>query len=393
MPSNVRNLKRGRSSDHFRILFENAADALLVIDVETAMIIDANRPAEILLGAQPHCLPGMHAKRMSPPFSRRYKCWDTTLLGQSGFYEDLMLQNLREEQLHVSLSVNSMEVHGAHVALCILRDVGMKRQLEEEIVAKHTELRTAYLSLERKTEELKSMQEALVQAGKLAALGELAAGVAHELNQPLTAIRGFAQEARLETRPETIKSYLDEIVSASRKMEKIIKQLRTFTRKSTEDFQWIQIHDVIEESLLMMHQQLKIKGITIEKEFSKDIPAVYCNPFQLEQVFINLTTNARDAIEQKGEKGGRITIRTNLETGNKFIRIQYQDNGCGMNEKMKSKIWNPFFTTKEVGGGMGLGLSISHSILSKINASIIAESTPGVGSTFTIQIPIDYRNH
>jgi C4-dicarboxylate-specific signal transduction histidine kinase len=252
------------------------------------------------------------------------------------------------------------------------------------------------VSLEKANAEMRAMQETLVQSGKLAALGELAAGIAHELNQPLTAVKGFAHEAvtALSKRrdPDAALSCLDEISRGADRMERIISHLRNFTRKSTADFEWVDVHAIFEESLVMLDKQLKSRGIAVEKHFGKGIPKVWGNPFQLEQVFINLATNARDAIEAKKSGRGKISITTSL-AGDGMIEIRYSDDGVGIPEAVKGKIFNPFFTTKEVGKGMGLGLSISYGILARLNASILVESEIGKGTIFTIRLPVDYRKH
>ena len=117
---------------------------------------------------------------------------------------------------------------------------------------------------------------------------------------------------------------------------------------------------------------------------------VYANPLQLEQVFINLATNARDAIEATGRGTGSIAIKTRLD-GN-FVEVSFKDDGCGMNDLTKTKAFNPFFTTKEVGKGMGIGLSLSYGILNKIQASIVVQSELGKGTEFVIRVPVDFRN-
>lgn len=312
----------------------------------------------------------------------------------NGFFEDVVLLAKDGHPRFVSFSTKTVELGGARVALCILRDVAEKKKMERDLITKHSELRNAYVELEKANANLKAMQETLVQSGKLAALGELAAGIAHELNQPLTVIKGFAQEAMAivgKAPVESVESCLDEIVEGAGKMERIISHLRNFTRKSTEDFEWVDVHAVIDESLLMLSKQLSTRGISVVKRYGDSLPKVYCNPFQLEQVFINLATNARDAIEAKRSGVGTIEIETRL--GANMIEVVYADDGCGIPEATKSKIFNPFFTTKEVGKGMGLGLSISYGILSRLNASILVESSVGKGSVFTIKLPVDYRQH
>jgi two-component system C4-dicarboxylate transport sensor histidine kinase DctB len=267
--------------------------------------------------------------------------------------------------------------------------------MERELITKHSELRNAFVELEKTNAELKSTQETLVQAGKMAALGELAAGIAHELNQPLMAIRGYAQEMQhgVRVKSPTLEGELTlglgEIVSASDKMAKIISHLRTFTRKSTEDFAFVDVRDPIEEALKMVSRQLVSHGIEIDRHYGLEPLKIYANPLQLEQVFINLATNARDAIQATGRGRGTITI--SLKNDGKFVELRYRDDGVGMPEKTAAKAFNPFFTTKEVGQGMGLGLSLSYGILSKVQGSIRIESEEGKGTTFVIRLPKDFR--
>ncbi len=387
----------------FEELFENAIDAIIVVDVEKGEVTRANRAFEELTGFMKPEIEHQPIAALYPDpkvVPMRGHAFSHEQLEISGFFEDVVIVRKDQYPRFVSMSVKTIERKKSKIAMCILRDVTEKKNMERDLITKHTELREAYVQLEKANAELKSMQDTLVQSGKLAALGELAAGIAHELNQPLTAIKGFAQETiailkdqnSYEMNRANANSYLQEVVTGADKMEKIISHLRNFTRKSTEDFQTVDIHTIIEESLYMLDKQLKSRGIKIEKEFTRDLPSIYCNPFQFEQVFINLATNARDAIEMKKEQEGKIIIRTK-KLSDHMIEVQYEDNGCGIPEHVRSKIFNPFFTTKEVGKGMGLGLSISYGILSRVNASILVESTQGKGTIFTIKIPVDYRQH
>lgn len=387
-----------QQSEQYEVLFENANDAIMVVSLDSGTITNVNTSAQELTGYQREELVGQKLEILSPPATtvdRFSQLLSLQHIENNGFFEDIVLISKDGYSRFVSLSAKTATLAQERVALCIFRDVGEKKRMERDLITKHSELRNAYVELEKANANLKSMQESLVQSGKLAALGELAAGIAHELNQPLTAIKGFAQEAASTIKQgdtTTASSYLDEIVRGADKMEKIISHLRNFTRKSTEDFKWMDVHLVINESLLMLDKQLKTRGIVVKKNYLSTLPKVYCNPFQLEQVFINLATNARDAIEAKHEAKGVISIETR-KANDHLIEVVYSDNGCGIPDAAKGKIFNPFFTTKEVGRGMGLGLSISYGILSRIQASIVVESTLGQGTVFTIKIPVDYRQH
>ncbi len=394
----------GHGADRYRLFFEEANDALLVVNPALNVVVEANAQMAELTGYLRSELEGASLSLITP--ERGAPAGRSTPLSaekfkNDGFYEDICISGKDGKLRFISLSVRAVDMGGEAAALCILRDIGAKRNMEREILTKHQELRNAYVELEKTHGELKAMQETLVQSGKLAALGELTAGIAHELNQPLTAIKGFAQEAQTlikamatagpgaEGDRKALADYLGEVEKGASKMERIISHLRGFTRKSTEDFRDTDIHEVINEALKMLEQQFKSRGIVVERRYAADLPHVWANPFQLEQVFINLATNARDAIEAKKERRGKVMITSSHADG--VVNVRFEDNGVGIPDHLKSKIFNPFFTTKEVGKGMGLGLSISYGILSKLNASLFAESEAGKGTAFTVRLPVDYR--
>lgn len=390
----------------YELLFQSANDAILLVDQDSWMITSANTRMQELTGflsdeLQAHSIDALLPTIKEEGPSRQHSpALNKAMLSHSGFYEDVCLQKKDGYLAFTSLSVRTLtakETGGQNLAFCILHDIAEKKNMERDLLTKHWDLKNAYSELERAHMELKSAQEALVQAGKLAALGELAAGVGHELNQPLSGIMGFGQELRtiLQEKFADIQAldYADEIVKNATRMKKIIQQLREFTRKSTEDHQDTDIVNVIHESLRLLEQQFRSRGIQVNIESAKELPKIFCNPFQLEQVFINLATNARDAIEAKGAGEGRIEIKVEWPVGgdSRFIEILFKDDGTGMNSETKNRAMEPFFTTKEVGKGTGLGLSVSYGILSKINGSMLIESNPGKGTSFRIKIPVDYR--
>lgn len=403
----------------YELLFNEANDALLLVNAENWTIQSANKKMQELTGYLQGEIEGAEVANLYPEkaaaeapvvnFRFRGMRFQEKMLMESGFYEDVTIRKKDGYLAYVTLSVRTLSAAetGDHpVTLCILRDIAAKKAMERDLITKHSELKNAYAELERAHIELKAAQEALVQAGKLAALGELAAGVAHELNQPLTGIMGFAQElealVKEKLNDKEMLNFCAEIHKNGVRMNKIIKQLREFTRKSTEDFQQSDVVTIIEESLKLLDAQFKLRGITVKIQKQGEIPKIYCNPFKIEQVFINLATNARDAIEEKGLGHGEISITVkwpaqmsgdqNGASGDRFVEVVFSDNGCGMSELTKSRAFDPFFTTKEVGSGTGLGLSLSYGILSQIHATMMIESTLGKGSTFHVRLPVDYRN-
>ncbi|CAK9249659.1 unnamed protein product [Sphagnum jensenii] len=389
---------------YFEALFDQSSDAVVTVN-ENGTIEAANQAIEELTGYLKTELVGKLIDVFVPKIGihqipQRSRAIGRQMLLTPGTYEDVCVLRKDGHFKFVDFTVRKVINDNAVFTLTLFRDVTEKKRMERELITKHTELLEAYKALERNNAELKSMQETLVQAGKMAALGELSAGIAHELNQPLQAIRGFTQELQEVAVPQlkslknaeldaSVASSLKSIVSGVDKMAGIIGYFRSFVRKSTEKFEVTQVQDAIEEAMTMLGRQFTMRGIEVHKEFSRDLPGVYANPLQLLQVFINLATNARDAIEATGRGKGNIWIKTSARE--EFVEISFRDDGAGMNEKTKSKVFNPFFTTKEVGKGMGLGMSLSYGILSKLQASIVVESELGKGAEFVIKIPKDYR--
>jgi C4-dicarboxylate-specific signal transduction histidine kinase len=250
------------------------------------------------------------------------------------------------------------------------------------------DLRETTQEMERREHELRDKQEQLVQAGKLATLGELTTGVAHELNNPLNNIGLYVGNVIDRIRlgaddSEPLVSDLEKAMEQVRKATEIISHLRTFGRAARVSIGQVDVDDVIERSLLLVHEQLRLRGIEVELELCPDELLVIANPIQLEQVFINLLTNARDALADSKRK----TIRIASSRDGEKIRIAFSDTGPGIPLELQQRIFDPFFTTKEVGTGTGLGLSITYSILKEYGGEISVDSRPGKGATFLVELP------
>src|SRR5881398_3983849 len=250
------------------------------------------------------------------------------------------------------------------------------------------DLRETTAEMQRREQELRDKQEQLVQAGKLATLGELTTGVAHELNNPLNNIGLYLgnvlDRIRLgEVETEPLMGDLEKAMEQVRKATEIISHLRTFGRAARVSVELVDVDDVIERSLLLVEEQLRLRGIEVELELCPDELLVLANPIQLEQVFINLLTNARDALADSNRK----TIRIASSRAEERIRIAFSDTGPGIPLELQQRIFDPFFTTKEVGTGTGLGLSITYSILKEYGGDISVISKPGEGATFLIELP------
>ena len=251
------------------------------------------------------------------------------------------------------------------------------------------DLRETTQEMERREQELRDKQEQLIQAGKLATLGELTTGVAHELNNPLNNIGLFVGNVidyvRLgKVDNERMLADLEKVVEQVKKATEIISHLRTFGRAAPVTFEPVAVNDVIERALSLTQEQLRLREIEIELDLCPEAPIVLGNSIQLEQVFINLLTNARDALAEAEER--RINIECTL--AGEMVVMVFRDTGPGIPEGLEQRIFDPFFTTKDVGTGTGLGLSITYGIIKEHRGSITVESLPGEGASFRIELPL-----
>jgi signal transduction histidine kinase/ActR/RegA family two-component response regulator len=232
---------------------------------------------------------------------------------------------------------------------------------------------------------LEETQQQLLQTEKLAAIGQLAAGVAHELNNPLTGILGFAQ---LLLQEEGLNAQqredLESIYKQSQRCRQIIQNLLQFSHRKEPKKEAIQLAPLLEQTLQLVQYEFKTSGVDIIRTVAEDLPPVFGDPNQLQQVFLNLLTNARQAMEGR-KKDARITIDGKRQAGKAVLT--FQDNGTGISAENLSKIFDPFFTTKPVGKGTGLGLSITYGIVQQHKGTIRADSHIGQGTTFIIELP------
>ncbi|MFA3783739.1 nitrogen regulation protein NR(II) [Melioribacteraceae bacterium 4301-Me] len=230
--------------------------------------------------------------------------------------------------------------------------------------------------------EFKKLQAQVNQSEKLAVIGQLAAGVAHEIGNPLASISSLVQILQRRSKDEFISEQLANIKENIDRISKIVRELVDFSRPPTYEIGLFDLTDIIKTALGIVKYDKRVKKVKFESELEKNLPKVAVPADQLLQVFVNILLNALDAIE--GE--GNIFVKSYSKDNHVFIEIT--DDGCGMDKNIIEKIFDPFFTTKETGKGTGLGLSVSYGIIKKINGEIKVKSEPGKGSTFTVIIPI-----
>ena len=356
------------SEEKYRSLFDNDPNPIFVFDRSTFQIIDANIRATEKYGYSKGELLQMSFRDLGDPE-------DAEKIRSSVVEACISLPKVRHRKkdgsiMHVDIH-SCPRVHlGEDVIIANIADISDSIQAEAQ----------------------------LIQASKMATLGEMSAGVAHELNQPLNAIRIGSDllkkmvERGMILEPDLTGRVSREIGSQVERAANIINHLREFGRKSQPDeLEKVLVNKPIRDVFTVLGQQLKLKQIKVNLDLDESLSPVYGVSNRLEQVFINLVMNARDAIEEmlektsQKEREGLLTIRTYQEEGRVVAVVR--DNGIGMPERVKEKIFEPFFTTKDVGRGTGLGLSISYGIVKDYEGTIEVESMPGSGTIFRITFP------
>ena len=231
----------------------------------------------------------------------------------------------------------------------------------------------------------KEMEEQLFQAERLASIGELSAGVAHEVNNPLGMILGYTQ-LLLRTEPEDTQNFNDLkiIEKHARNCKTIVEDLLKFARSSETQKQVLNVNDLLREVVTVVEHQFKLDNVTIDTKLDDSIPTLYADGEKLKQVFMNLVMNAKQATEGQG----LIRISTDHESLRDEVTVTVEDTGSGIPPEIVEKIFDPFFTTKPTGAGTGLGLSISYGIIKDHHGEIFVQSTPETGSSFTITFPV-----
>ncbi len=270
-----------------------------------------------------------------------------------------------------------------HVKL--LTSIGNQIGVAVENANLYEDLKCAY-------EELKTAQEQVVRTEKLASLGKLSATIAHEINNPLAAVLTYiklmmklmVREKFTPSKMEDVSRYLKTMETETARCGEIVKNLLAFSRQSTITIEPQDVEEIIDKTLMLINHDLEMKDIRLSKKIEPDLPKIECDFRQIEQAFLNLMSNASEAMPE----GGTLTVTVGRSKKNGFVDIEFSDTGCGIPKKNLLKIFEPFYTTKEEGQGVGLGLSVVFGIITRHKGIIKVESKQGKGSVFKIRLPV-----
>jgi two-component system NtrC family sensor kinase len=220
----------------------------------------------------------------------------------------------------------------------------------------------------------------------MSALGQLVSGVAHELNNPLSVIVGYGQLLLAREVPTAVLRPIELMVSQADRMAKIVRNLLLFARQRPAERTTVNTNEVLEQTLALRINQLTVSGIAVEKKFARGLPPVMADPHQLEQVFLNLLLNAEQAMLE-GKSGGRIILNTTVSRDGRMVHAEVIDDGPGIPHDALPHVFEPFFSTKPVGSGTGLGLSVSYGIVEEHGGHLVVESRPG-RTVFRLELPV-----
>ncbi len=270
-----------------------------------------------------------------------------------------------------------------HIYQQILKDQHALREAHKKLLYMNQNLEQL---VETRTRALAHSEKQMAQADKLASIGQLSAGVAHEINNPLGIILGYTQLLLRNESPDSERcNDLRTIEKHVRNCKSIVERLLNFSRSSKPKKEMVRVHEVIDDVLNFIQHQSNLDHIDIEKDYDPKLPPMLLDEKKIRQVLVNLFMNARHAVSSTE---GSIILSTRFDAENHAAEIRIRDTGYGIEQKNLSRIFDPFFTTKPTGEGTGLGLSVSYGIIKNHGGDISVESEPGKGSVFTIMLPV-----
>ncbi|HLL74008.1 MAG TPA: ATP-binding protein [Pyrinomonadaceae bacterium] len=360
------------SEKRYRALFEHAGDGIGIIRASDHRLVDVNNKFCEIIGCQPKELVGRKVEEIlrvgggaagPEPLAG-------LLRGAAVHDAEMELQRPGGGAVAAAVSTNEIKTDGERLIILIVRDLSERRRLEAE---------------------KEEMQRQLFQSSKLASVGELSAGVAHEINNPLNGIINFAQLLKDDgvARTEQHRRMIDGIIDEGDRIARIVRDLLTFARHDPRELTPVHIGETIGASMSLFGHQLVKDGVEVEIDIQEGLPPVMADASRLRQVVINMISNAHHALRAKGrgEKALRVKARAVERAGATRVAVEFFDSGAGIRHDDIDKVFDPFFTTRRAVGGTGLGLSLSFGIIREFGGTITVESTEGSHTRFVVELP------
>ena len=360
------------SEKRYRSLFEHASDGIGVVTADDYRLVEVNNKFCDILGCQPKELAGKDIRRLlsADGNGSRPDLLPALLGGDARDEVEMTIRTPGGAPVSAVVSSSKLATDGERLVILIVHDLSERRRLEAE---------------------KEEMRRQLFQSSKLASVGELSAGVAHEINNPLNGIINFAQLLKDDqvARTDDQRRMIEGIIEEGERIAVIVRNLLTFARQDPHELRPANIAETINASLSLFGSQLRKDGITVEIDVEENLPPVMADGSRLRQVVVNMVSNARHALLAKptGPRVFRTTARAVREAGARRVRVEFFDNGVGIRREDRDKVFDPFFTTRRGSGGTGLGLSLSFGIVRDYGGTIRVESEEGSHTRFTVELP------
>ena len=362
-----------QSEERYRALFEQARDGIGVVRLDDHRLLEANDKFCEILGLRQQDCSGRDIRDLFPATTTNGQP-ELMMMAPNGHTSgesELTIQTPQGQSLPVAVSLAPLSTDGEKVMIISLRDLSLRKRLEAD---------------------REEMQRQVYQSSKLASIGELSAGVAHEINNPLNGVINFAQLLKDEDRPrsEFEQQMIDGIIDEGGRIARIVRGLLAFARADTHELSQVHFKESIETSIALFGRQFEKDGIKVEIDLEPELPMVRADGSRLRQVMVNMISNAHHALQAKPLDSGeakvfKITARR-AGTNGEIVRVEFYDNGVGIKNEDLGKVFDPFFTTRRETGGTGLGLSVSFGIIRDFGGTIRVESEEGKFTRFIIEL-------
>lgn len=392
-PANLGARALAASEARTHAMLEAAVDAIICIDA-SGIVQMINPAGERLFGYRADEVIGKNVKLLMPsPYREEHDSYLERYLrtGEKhiiGIGREAAAQRKDGSVFPIDLSVAEATVDGLRVFVGMIRDITERKRAETALRDKNDDLEKVISELQAKNDEVRSMTQQLWQAAKLASVGELAASIAHELNNPLATIMLRVESLLAKMPPDDVRRRGLEIVDQeAKRMGGLVANLLQFCHRNVERSSTVDVGQEVIYALDLIHHQLRKRQITVAREIDPSTPTIFADRQKLRQVFLNLLTNASDAMPN----GGRLTMRSGaavLATGQPGVVLEFTDTGDGIPSEFLDRVMEPFFSTKEEGKGTGLGLAICRRIIHDHQGTIKIQSEVGKGTTIHIVLPI-----